>query len=95
MLTLMFVSIPVLPELPLPTPLSHTVGNKSLLFSPRVADEARSIISSNNDHLVGQLVHALGQTNTDHMYVVVNFSLGCIRKIQKYSIQLPNSEYSR
>ncbi|ELU12686.1 hypothetical protein CAPTEDRAFT_160616 [Capitella teleta] len=47
----------LLPELPLPTPLPHTVGNKSLLFNPQIADEARDIISSSpNEELVRDLL---------------------------------------
>jgi hypothetical protein len=73
---------PVLPELPLPTPLPHTVVNKSLLFTQRIAEEARRLTSSPpSDALVGELVQALRQTNTDHMYASMiwfNFFLNLV-----------------
>nr|XP_006819500.1 PREDICTED: nipped-B-like protein-like isoform X1 [Saccoglossus kowalevskii] len=57
----------LLPELPLPSPLPATLGNKSLLYNPRVSEEARRILSTPDENLVPQLLHALGQTSTDHI----------------------------
>ena len=57
----------VLPELPLPTPLPHTLNNKSLLFHQKVAEESRQVLATQDPALVSQLVNALKQTNTDHM----------------------------
>jgi cohesin loading factor subunit SCC2 len=57
----------VLPELPLPTPLPSTVNNKSLLFHPRIAEEAKLLTSTRDESLVPALAKALSQTSTDHM----------------------------
>ena len=57
----------VLPELPLPTPLPHTVNNKSLLYHPDIAAEAKRILGHPDDNVVRQLVQALSHTSTDHM----------------------------
>lgn len=57
----------LLPELPLPTPLSPPVHNKSLLFNPKIADEAQRILGSSDESLAQQLTCALKQTSTDHI----------------------------
>lgn len=57
----------VLPEMPLPTPLPQTLSNKSLLFHPRVAEEALNLLGVRDETLVPQLVHSLVQTSADHM----------------------------
>ncbi|GFS10541.1 nipped-B-like protein [Elysia marginata] len=54
----------LLPQLPLPTPLPQTVQNKSLLYSPSIADGARQLLASTDDSLGGQIAQALRQTNT-------------------------------
>jgi len=59
--------VPVLPEMPLPSPLPQTLSNKSLLFHPRVAEEAQILLSVRDDALVPQLIHSLVQTSADHM----------------------------
>ena len=59
--------VSVLPELPLPTPLPHTINNKSLLYNQQIADEARRLLGSGDHKIVGQLLSALKQTSTDHM----------------------------
>ena len=58
--------ISVLPELPLPTPL---VGKKchSLLFHPRVAEEAQRHLNSADNALAKQLTQALAKTSANHM----------------------------
>ncbi|KAI0209445.1 Nipped-B-like protein [Lamellibrachia satsuma] len=57
----------LLPELPLPTPLAHTVNNTSLLYHPTIADDAKKILTNSDEDLVSQLVNALRQNNTDHI----------------------------
>lgn len=57
----------VLPEMPLPTPLPQTMSNKSLLFHPRVAEEAQILLSVKDDNLVPQLIQSLIETSADHM----------------------------
>jgi hypothetical protein len=59
--------VPVLPEMPLPSPLPQTLSNKSLLFHPRVAEEAQILLSVRDDALVPQLIQSLVQTSADHM----------------------------
>lgn len=63
----------LLPEMPLPTPLPQTLSNKSLLFHPRVAEEAQNLLRARDDTLVPQLVHSLSQTSADHIDVKDNF----------------------
>lgn len=60
-------SFPVLPEMPLPSPLPQTLSNKSLLFHPRVAEEAQILLSVRDEALVPQLIQSLVQTSSDHM----------------------------
>lgn len=62
-----FHIILVLPELPLPTPSSQTISNKSLLFHPRVAEEAQNLLGQKNEVLIPQLVASLEKTSADHM----------------------------
>lgn len=57
----------VLPEMPLPTPSPQTLGNKSLLFHPRVAEEAQNLLNVRDKVLVPQLVSSLEKTSADHM----------------------------
>ncbi|XP_073999685.1 nipped-B cohesin loading factor [Rhodnius prolixus] len=52
----------LLPEMPLPSPLPQTMSNKSLLFHPRVAEEANILLSLRDDALVPQLTRSLNQT---------------------------------
>lgn len=60
----------VLSELPLSDTLpSHSNTHKSLLFHPRVAEEANNLLSQRDDALVQQLVTAIEQTNSSHMWV--------------------------
>jgi cohesin loading factor subunit SCC2 len=53
--------------MPLPTPLPQTMSNKSLLFHPRVAEEAQILLSLKDDNLVPQLIQSLIETSADHM----------------------------
>ncbi|XP_066259899.1 nipped-B-like protein [Euwallacea similis] len=64
----------VLPELPLPTPSSQTISNKSLLFHPRVAEEAQNLLVQKNEVLVPQLVASLEKTSADHIEVKDNYA---------------------
>lgn len=57
----------LLPEMPLPTPLPQTLTNKSLLFHPRVAEEAQILLSVRDENLVPQLILSLSQTSSDHI----------------------------
>lgn len=63
----------VLPEMPLPTPLPQTMSNKSLLFHPRVAEEAQILLSLKDDNLVPQLIQSLIETSADHMWEFLSF----------------------
>lgn len=63
-----FHSILVLSELPLSDTLpSQANTHKSLLFHPRVAEEANNLLSQRDDSLAQQLVTAIEQTNSSHM----------------------------
>ncbi|XP_026815896.1 nipped-B-like protein isoform X1 [Rhopalosiphum maidis] len=57
----------LLPEMPLPSPMPQTLGNKSLLFHPRVAEEADILLSLRDDTLVPQLIQSLINTSSDHI----------------------------
>ncbi|XP_046372301.1 nipped-B-like protein isoform X3 [Haliotis rufescens] len=57
----------LLPQLPLPTPLPQTMHNKSLLYSSKIADDAKRIISVRSEGLAKQLAQALRQTSTNHI----------------------------
>ncbi|KAF7993051.1 hypothetical protein HCN44_005832 [Aphidius gifuensis] len=57
----------LLPEMPLPTPLPQTLTNKSLLFHPRVAEEATILLSNRDETLVPQLLLSLSQTSSDNI----------------------------
>lgn len=49
-------------------PISDSsINQKSLLFHPRVAEEAKNLLSRKDDVLSKQLTAALEQTNADHM----------------------------
>ncbi|XP_014483167.1 PREDICTED: nipped-B-like protein B [Dinoponera quadriceps] len=64
----------LLPEMPLPTPLPQTLTNKSLLFHPRVAEEARILLSVRDENLVPQLILSLSQTSADHIELKDNYA---------------------
>lgn len=57
----------VLSELPISASSSGNSLNKSLLFHPRVAEEANNLLSMKDENLIRQLTQALEQTNSDHM----------------------------
>ncbi|XP_005090101.1 nipped-B-like protein B [Aplysia californica] len=57
----------LLSQLPLPTPLPQTVQNKTLLYSPNIAEDARRLLASSDDVLGAQLSHALRQTTTSQI----------------------------
>jgi len=64
----------LLPEMPLPTPLPQTLTNKSLLFHPRVAEEAQILLSVRDENLVPQLIMSLSQTSSDHIELKDNYA---------------------
>ncbi|XP_020300798.1 nipped-B-like protein A [Pseudomyrmex gracilis] len=65
----------LLPEMPLPTPLPQTLTNsKSLLFHPRVAEEAQILLSVRDENLVPQLITSLSQTSSDHIELKDNYA---------------------
>ena len=55
----------LLPEMPLPSPLP--ISSKSLLFHPRVAEEAQNLLSVRDETLVPQLIQSLSQTSSQHI----------------------------
>lgn len=58
----------MLSELPISDSLSIATSlNKSLLFHPRVAEEANNLLAVRDEGLVRQLVQAIEQTNSDQM----------------------------
>ncbi|XP_025832337.1 nipped-B-like protein A [Agrilus planipennis] len=59
----------LLPEMPLPTPLPQTLSNKSLLFHPRVAEEAQNLLGTKDEVLIPQLVQSLSQTSSHYIEV--------------------------
>lgn len=59
----------MLSELPICESSVITSLHKSLLFHPRVAEEANNLLSIKDDLLTRQLVQAIEQTNADHMWV--------------------------
>lgn len=65
----LYLSLVVLSELPISDSLStvSTALNRSLLFHPRVAEEANNLLATRDDSLIGQLVNAIEQTNSDHI----------------------------
>ncbi|PIK43249.1 putative nipped-B-like protein-like isoform X1 [Apostichopus japonicus] len=56
----------LLTELPLPSPLPSTL-NKSLFGRAEQADEAARLLSTQDENLLPQLLHALSQVNTDNI----------------------------
>ncbi|XP_063929333.1 nipped-B-like protein isoform X2 [Zophobas morio] len=64
----------LLPEMPLPTPSPQTLSNKSLLFHPRVAEEAQNLLGVRDEVLVPQLVQSLVQTSAEHIEVKDNYA---------------------
>lgn len=57
----------LLPEMPLPSPLPQTLEKKSLLFHPRVAEEAKILLSVRDENLVPQLINSLAKTSAEHI----------------------------
>lgn len=58
----------VLSELPLDTQSLLTSLNRSLLFHPRVAEEASNLLAvRDDDDRITQLANALAQTDADQM----------------------------
>uniref|UniRef100_A0A182MZ11 Nipped-B protein n=1 Tax=Anopheles dirus TaxID=7168 RepID=A0A182MZ11_9DIPT len=56
----------LLSELPISDSLSVSASlNRSLLFHPRVAEEANNLLATRDDALIAQLVTAIEQTNSD------------------------------
>ncbi|KAL8600999.1 hypothetical protein ACOMHN_030656 [Nucella lapillus] len=63
----------LLPELPLPTPLPHTV-KKSLLYNKKVSEDAQRVLANADEGLAQQLLHALQQTSTAHIELQDNLT---------------------
>ena len=63
---MIFFSFSVLPELPLPTQC-ETEESRSLLFHPRVAEEAQRHLNNPDPNLISQLAQSLACTSADHM----------------------------
>ncbi|MPD04891.1 Nipped-B-like protein A [Portunus trituberculatus] len=57
----------VLPELPLPSSSVGLGDSRSLLFHPRVAEEAQRLLACQDPDLVQQLANSLARTHADHM----------------------------
>jgi cohesin loading factor subunit SCC2 len=57
----------VLNELPLSDTLTSQSANKSLLFHPRVAEEAKNVLNQRDDALAQQLINAIQQTDSSYM----------------------------
>ena len=53
--------------MPLPVPLPQALSNKSLLFHPRVVEEASRLLNQTDSNLIGQLIEGFAQTSADHM----------------------------
>ncbi|XP_057671189.1 nipped-B-like protein B [Diorhabda carinulata] len=64
----------LLPEMPLPTPSPQTLSNKSLLFHPRVAEEAQNLLGVRDEVLIPQLVQSLEKTSAEHIEVKDNYA---------------------
>ncbi|VEN34213.1 unnamed protein product, partial [Callosobruchus maculatus] len=64
----------LLPEMPLPTPSPQTLSNKSLLFHPRVAEEAQNLLGVRDEFLIPQLVTSLEKTSAEHIEVKDNYA---------------------
>ena len=61
----------MLPELPLPSALPSASGSgSSLLFHPRVSDEAHRVLHQPDPELVRRLAAALANTATDYIELV-------------------------
>lgn len=63
----MVLYVTVLCELPISDSFNTSSPNKTLLFHPRVAEEAKLLLSKKDDNITRQLVHAIEHTNADHM----------------------------
>ncbi|KAK8753813.1 hypothetical protein OTU49_001723, partial [Cherax quadricarinatus] len=57
----------LLPELPLPSSSVGFGDSRSLLFHPRVAEEAQRLLSCQDPALVEQLANSLALTDADHI----------------------------
>uniref|UniRef100_A0A1B0EYM2 Uncharacterized protein n=2 Tax=Phlebotomus papatasi TaxID=29031 RepID=A0A1B0EYM2_PHLPP len=66
----------LLSELPITDPaLVTSLLDKSLLFHPRVAEEARNLLAMQDANRVQQLVRALEQTNADHIEILDEYNV--------------------
>ena len=68
-----FYLLIVLPEMPLPVPLASTQASRSLLFHPRVAEEAHRLLSTHDDALAAQLQHALTTTSYNPQHIILRY----------------------
>lgn len=60
--------------MPLPVPLASTQASRSLLFHPRVAEEAHRLLSTHDDALAAQLQHALTTTSYNPQHIVLRYN---------------------
>lgn len=63
---LLSIIVPVLNQLPLPSPLPATTA-KSLLYNGRISEEVGTLLVSRDESLVTQLAQSLNQVSTEHM----------------------------
>lgn len=63
---LLSMIVPVLNQLPLPSPLPATTA-KSLLYNGRISEEVGTLLVSRDESLVTQLAQSLNQVSTEHM----------------------------
>ena len=57
--------------MPLPVPLASTLSSRSLLFHPRVAEEAQRLLATRDDSLAAQLQQALSATSYNTQHIVL------------------------
>lgn len=65
----------MLSEIPISDSSIGAPLNKSLLFHPRVGEEAKNLLYMKDDALARQLIQALEQTNSDHMLVKIHINI--------------------
>lgn len=63
---LLSITVLVLNQLPLPSPLPATTA-KSLLYNGRISEEVGSLLVCRDENLVTQLAQSLNQVSTEHM----------------------------
>ena len=59
--------------MPLPVPLASTQASRTLLFHPRVAEEAHRLLSTRDDALAAQLQHALTAASHSPQHIILRY----------------------